>query len=108
MATTTDGYIYAFVNESMPGLVKMGFTRKSPLIRLRQANKRDTFRPPTPYTLLVAKHVKTARIAESALHITFKEQRIAKSEFFRVTQEAVVEVFVGIEGEPYLKPAATV
>jgi len=39
------GWVYAFYSRSMPGLVKIGMTTRSPEIRLAEANKGDTWRP---------------------------------------------------------------
>ncbi len=51
------GYIYCFSNPSMPGILKVGMTERTPEIRLFEANCPDTWRPPTPYKIVVAKKV---------------------------------------------------
>jgi len=41
----TDGYIYCFSNPSMPGILKVGMTERTPVTRLGEANASDTWRP---------------------------------------------------------------
>ena len=53
----TDGYIYCFSNQSMPGILKIGMTERTPEIRLNEANRSDTWRPPTLYKIEFAKKV---------------------------------------------------
>jgi len=52
-----DGYVYCFANPSMPGILKVGATERTPEDRLREANAADTWRPPTPYRIEFAKKV---------------------------------------------------
>jgi hypothetical protein len=56
----TDGYIYCFSNPSMPAILKVGMTERTPIIRLGEANASDTWRPPTPYKIEFAKKVSDA------------------------------------------------
>ena len=51
----TSGYIYCFSNASMPGIIKVGVTERTPELRLMEANSSDTWRPPTPYIIEFAK-----------------------------------------------------
>ena len=46
-----EGYLYAFSNTCMPGILKVGMTERTPEERLRDANRSDTWRPPAPYKL---------------------------------------------------------
>ena len=47
----SNGYIYCFSNKSMQGIYKIGMTKRTVQIRLAEANKHDTFKPPTPYKI---------------------------------------------------------
>ena len=38
-------------NQSMPGILKVGMTERTPETRLNEANASDTWRPPTPYII---------------------------------------------------------
>ena len=53
----TDGYIYCFSNECMPGILKVGMTERTPEARLKEANASDTWRPPMPYKIEFEKKV---------------------------------------------------
>jgi hypothetical protein len=45
------GWVYAFVNASMQGIVKIGATRREVAERLKEANASDTWRPPRAYVI---------------------------------------------------------
>ena len=90
------GYIYCFSNPSMPGILKIGMTERTPETRLREANASDTWRPPTPYNIEFAKKVYNPSKKENTLH-TLMEQytdRIhPRREFFRISSEEVINFF---------------
>lgn len=72
----------------MPGILKVGMTLRTPLIRLNEANTSDTWRPPTPYIVQFAKKVLKPKEKETTLHILLSQytERInPKREFFRVS-----------------------
>jgi len=87
------GWVYAFYSPSMPGLVKLGMTTRSPEIRLREANKSDTWRPPEKYRILCALRVKDAAGKEKEIHAAFARQRLGAREFFRLPQAVVLQYF---------------
>lgn len=98
----TDGYIYCFSNPSMPGILKVGMTERTPSIRLGEANASDTWRPPTPYKIEFAKKVLNASAKEKTLHILLEQytNRInPRREFFAVSPEEVRKFFDLIDGE---------
>jgi hypothetical protein len=100
----TDGYIYCFSNISMPGIVKVGMTIRTPDIRLNEANSSDTWRPPTEYKLEFAKKVKNPKDKEHILHVLlakYAERISPKREFFRASPEDVKTFFELIDGEFY-------
>ena len=77
------GYIYCLENESMPGLLKIGFTERTMEERLAEANSSGTFGPPSDYTVVFAKLVMNPRHKESNMHTLLKKHRInPKKEFF--------------------------
>ncbi len=97
-----DGYIYCFSNLSMPDILKVGMTERTPEVRLSEANVSDTWRPPTPYKIEFAKKVSNASEKEKTLHILLEQytNRIHhRREFFRVSQEEVRKFFDLIDGE---------
>lgn len=98
----TDGYIYCFSNISMPGLLKIGMTKRTPKVRLSEANATETYRPPTPYKIEFAKKVSNPFQKERTLHTLLEKytKRIAtRKEFFRVSPEEVHKFFDLMDGE---------
>jgi hypothetical protein len=101
----SEGYLYCFSNESMPGIYKIGMTERSPSIRLNEANNSDTWRPPTPYKLELAKKVNNAKHKESTLHkllSQYTERINPKREFFKLSLEEVKIFFELIDGELWI------
>lgn len=98
----TDGYIYCFSNPSMPGILKVGMTERTPEVRLSEANASDTWRPPTPYKIEFAKKVSNPSQKEKTLHILLEQytDRIhPRREFFKVSHEEVRKFFDLMDGE---------
>jgi hypothetical protein len=77
----------------MPGLVKIGMTTRSPEIRLAEANKGDTWRPPHRYRILCALRVRDAVEKEKEIHAAFARERIGEREFFRLPHAVVLQYF---------------
>jgi hypothetical protein len=101
----SEGYLYCFSNESMPGIYKIGMTERSPSIRLNEANNSDTWRPPTPYKLEIAKKVKNAKQKETTLHkllSQYTERINPKREFFKISIEEVKTFFELMDGELWI------
>ena len=102
------GYIYCFSNESMPGILKVGMTLRTPPERLREANSSDTWRPPTPFCIEFAKQVNNPLEKEKALHrlLTIFTERIhPRREFFRVNVNEVQGMFDLVDGTMWEDPA---
>ena len=96
-----NGYIYCFVNESMPGIVKVGMTNRTPEERLKDANTPDTFKPPLPYKICFAKYVSNPKQKERILHSILEKytERIHNQrEFFRISPEDLLLFFSLIDG----------
>jgi hypothetical protein len=86
----------------MPGILKVGMTDRTPIIRLGEANASDTWRPPTPYKIEFAKKVSDASGKEKTLHTLLEQytERInSRREFFRVSTEEVCKFFDLMDGE---------
>ena len=101
-----DGYLYCFSNQSMPGILKVGMTERTPEIRLNEANISDTWRPPTPYKIEFAKKVFNPKQKESVLHILlaqYTERINPKREFFLVSPEEVKTYFDLMDGELWIE-----
>jgi hypothetical protein len=97
-----DGYIYCLSNKSMPGILKIGETRRPIEERLSEANRRDTFKPPTEYVIEFAKKVHNSVEKENKIHEILKEARVnPKREFFHVKTDEVKKLFDLVDGEYY-------
>lgn len=75
-------------NASMPGIYKVGMTRRKPDERLAEANTSDTWRPPTPYVIEYALRTGNLLETERTLHTLLVEtggERVHQGrEFFRM------------------------
>lgn len=102
----TYGYLYCFSNSSMPGILKVGMTERTPDLRLNEANSSDTWRPPTPYKIEFAKKVLNPKQKETTLHTLLSQytDRInPKREFFRVSPEEVKTFFDLMDGDLWVE-----
>lgn len=100
-APPTVGYLYCFSNPSMPGILKVGMTVRTPEERLAEANRPDTFKPPTNYRMEFAKRVTDPRAKEATLHgllSSFAIQVNKNREFFRVPVDEVRRFFDLMDG----------
>jgi hypothetical protein len=87
------GYVYCFSSASMPGIVKIGATRRDPSERLREANAAGTWRPPLPYELEGALRFVDAFAVERAIHVRLAPHRESpRREFFRVAPDEVMRL----------------
>lgn len=101
----TEGYIYCFSNPSMHGLLKIGMTERTPEIKLKEANVRDTWMP-TPFKIEFAKKVYNPSNKEKTLHILlgkYTERINHRKEFFRTSTEEVLCFFNLIDGEMWVE-----
>ena len=90
----------------MPGILKVGMTDRTLEIRLNEANSSDTWRPPTPYKIEVAKKVLNPKQKETTIHILLSQYTTRinpKREFFRVSTEEVKTFFDLIDGDLWIK-----
>ena len=104
------GYIYCMSNQSMPGIMKIGMTMRSPEERLKEANKHDTFKPPTLYQIVFAKQVYNPKTKEAILHELlerYTERINPQREFFRVSSTEVYRFFQLVDGVWWKSPETT-
>ncbi len=88
------GYVYCFANDSMPGILKIGMTERTPEERLNEANTSNTWKPPTPYYIVCSKKVNDPKEKEKKIHAFLKEDRLQTNrEFFRISVDKVVLLF---------------
>ena len=101
-----DGYLYCISNKSMPGILKIGMTGRTPDIRLKEANSSETWKPPTPYKIEFAKKVNNVKQKEITLHMLltqYTERIHPKREFFRASLEEVKTFFNLMDGEVWIE-----
>ena len=93
--------VYILTNESMPGIIKIGWTDNSVEQRMKELDKTGT---PLPFTCYFAKRVDDPRFVESKLHEAFDEFRIRENrEFFRMSPDqakAALEIASGEDVTP--------
>lgn len=93
--------VYILTNDSMPGIIKIGWTDNSVEQRMKELDKTGT---PLPFTCYFAKRVDDPRFVESKLHEAFDEFRIRENrEFFRMSPDqakAALEIASGEDVTP--------
>ena len=88
------GWVYAFANASMPGIVKIGATEREVAERLKEANKSDTWRPPRAYVIACTAEVADPFATERAIHALLASRRVdPKREFFEITADEARGLF---------------
>jgi hypothetical protein len=98
------GYIYCFSNESMENIYKIGFTTRTPLIRLKEANRGNTWSLSNKFNIEFAKEVGDCHEKERKIHklLSLVGERVRDNrEFFKISLEVVRSVFELIDGKWY-------
>ena len=94
-------YIYVLTNDTMPGLVKVGFTKNKPSERVKQINAATGVAQ--DFTVEYQFPCFNAHDLEKEIHIYLESQgfRVNKSkEFFNITVQQAISVIERI-GDPY-------
>jgi len=97
--TGTSGWIYCFENDCMPGIYKVGVTRRTPEKRLAEANSSSTWSSPTPFRSILTKQTAEAFSAEKAIHRRLSEMGYRvhpRREFFNAPLEVIRTLFIEI------------
>lgn len=90
MSKEKNGYIYFLINQSMPGLVKVGYTTRTLEKRLEELN---TTSIPMPFQIGVAFAVYDPEKCESSVHEELKENRLNNDrEFFKIELLQAIEL----------------
>ena len=101
------GYIYALINPSLEGLVKIGKTTRDPTDRVRELSSSTA--APTPFVLAFDVYVEDCTAAEAYLHTLLQRRgyRVSENrEFFNAPLKEVIKMMLEVEGSP-APPAAT-
>ena len=89
------GYIYILINASMPGLVKIGKTMRTPEERVKELSQATGV--PTPFILIYSMCVNDCTHAENYIHtyLASKEYRVSENrEFFSATPTEAINAIV--------------
>ncbi|MCU7812048.1 MAG: GIY-YIG nuclease family protein [Candidatus Thiodiazotropha sp. (ex Notomyrtea botanica)] len=79
----TDGYIYLLINQSIPGMVKIGYTSATVESRINQLNSTGV---PTPFQLAAQFYVRDVKTVEAMIHKKLNPHRVNdRREFFSGT-----------------------
>ena len=79
-----DSWVYVMSNESMPGNLKIGFTRANPIERAKQLSSSTGVA--TPFNVEYSFQCFNAEMLEGELHKFFEEYRVSNNrEFFRLS-----------------------
>lgn len=96
------GYVYLLSNPSMPGLVKIGSTRRRPDDRKNELSRATGV--PTPFKLEAWTWSKDAAKAERAVHLKLEKHRVnGGREFFRIEVDGALAVARQVAREQRLR-----
>lgn len=88
---TKAGFLYLLVNRSMPGIVKIGHTRRNAEQRIRELSMATGV--PTPFEMVLDLFVQDSAEAERIAHKLLEEKRVASNrEFFQVSTSTAIKV----------------
>ncbi len=90
-----EGYIYALLNTSMEGIVKIGKTTRSPRERAKELSTPTGV--PTPFVLAYDWHTRNCGEAEKRIHKRLVAHRVTPDkEFFRVELKDITQIITDI------------
>ena len=92
----SEGYIYALKNESLKGMLKVGYTTRSIPERVRELSHSPSI--PTPYKCVYYAKVRYAANYETQVHVRLQSRKVGK-EFFRLTAEEAQIIIRQVVGE---------
>ncbi len=93
---TKEGYVYILKNDSIPGLYKVGRTRRSPEERARELSSQTGV--PTPFEVAHEEYFSNCIKAEKEAHTMLNKKGFKKKkEFFEAELEDIIRVVVDIK-----------
>ena len=93
MNNNDNGYVYVLMNQSMPNLVKIGKTQRTPEERAKELS--STTGVPTPFTVVYDNYFENCSHAEQHVHILLENKgyRVSKNrEFFEMPIKDAIDV----------------
>lgn len=98
------GFVYVLGNQSMPGLLKIGYTNKTPSERAKELK---TTGVPTPFDVLYSRVINgDAKLIEKAVHAQLSKYRESNTEFFKVSVDKAKTTIEEIYSKIYPLEAA--
>lgn len=98
--STTYGFVYILANEAMPGIIKIGYTDRSPQQRCVELSRGSCL--PTPFTVLYYAEFENPRAVEREAHKFFAATRLNdRREFFRAPPERVMQFLRWVREAPW-------
>ena len=86
-----DQHVYILESISMPGMVKIGYTKGDPIDRANTLSKSTGV--PTPFNVVYSYSCFNGERIEKATHKHFRKQRVNnQSEFFYITADEAIKV----------------
>jgi hypothetical protein len=90
------GYVYCLSNASMPGMLKVGMTRRTPDTRIAEL---FTTGVSVPFVIEVAKRVTNPMAKERIIHRLLSADRVnSKREFFTTSTDTIRDIFELMDG----------
>lgn len=106
MRQPEEGWLYVIENPSIPGMVKVGMTTRTPEERAAELHATGT---PTPFVVAHAWQVDDVTEAERAAHAALRRFRVSSDrEWFTVPATAAVEALTGVLGQAAPRPRSRV
>jgi hypothetical protein len=92
------GYTYILINQSMPGLIKIGFTTRDARARARELS---TTAIPTPFQVAFEIFSKDCKNLEKKIHFELSDHKIAENrEFFRYPLDKAIMLIQNLNAMP--------
>jgi len=88
------GFIYILSNESIPGLIKIGYSERPIGERVNELNLQTGV--PTPFTLEAYFSSENPKRDEKKIHVKLSEYRVKKKEFFKLPVAKAVEIMTSV------------
>lgn len=93
------GWVYVIENKAMPGLLKVGYSTKDPVLRAKELASTGS---PRPYCVVFDALVEGPRSIERATHVLLASHREGK-EWFRCSQVEAIKAIRACAAKIYLE-----
>ncbi|MHB8940862.1 MAG: GIY-YIG nuclease family protein [Desulfobacteria bacterium] len=94
------GYIYVLANSAMPGLIKVGKTKRNPILRAQELS--GVTSTPTPFIVVYQQLFEDCNAAEVYIHSMLEKRGVRESdsrEFFRSSPNDIIEIILATPGK---------